>query len=117
MVNTVTITGNLTDKPSFGRTDAGTKYCRFSVAVSRKVRKDGSWEDKLDGYFKIVAWRALAESCSKLEKGTRVQVSGSLQQRSWLSDDGTRNQVVEIVAEDVSLPLTRKKAETKDEAA
>ena len=116
-MNTVTITGNLTDTPSSGSTGAGTKYCRFSVAVSRKVRKDGSWEDKLDGYFKVVAWRTLADSCSKLEKGTRVQVSGSLQQRSWLSDDGTKNQVIEIVADDISLPLTRKKAESQEEAA
>lgn len=54
-MNTVTITGNLTDKPSFGTTDAGTSYCRFAVAVSRKMRKVGSWEDKLDGYFKVAA--------------------------------------------------------------
>lgn len=63
-------------------------------------------------YFKVVAWRTLADNCSKLEKGTRVQISGSLQQRSWLSDDGSKNQVIEIVADDVSLPLTRKKAES-----
>lgn len=44
----------------------------------------------------------------------RTSDGGSLQQRSWLSDDGTRNQVVEIVADDVSLPLTRQKAESKD---
>ena len=76
-MNTVTITGNLTDTPSSGSTGAGTKYCRFSGAVSRKVRKDGGWEDKPDGYFKVVAWRTLAESCFKLEKRQRVHLSSS----------------------------------------
>lgn len=113
---TVTITGKITDAPSSGSTSAGTQYCRFPVAVSRKVRKNNGWEDKLDGYFKVVALRTLAESCSNLEKGSRVRVSGSLQQRTWLSDDRTRNQVVEIVAQDVALPLSHRKADGSDAA-
>ncbi len=54
----------------------------------------------------MVCWRDLAENVAlSLTKGTRVVVTGRLDQRSWETDDHTFRSKVEIVAEDVGASL------------
>ena len=57
-------------------------------------------------FLDVVCWRDLAENVAlSLTKGSRVLVSGRLEQRSWETDGGERRSKVEIVADDVAASL------------
>src|SRR5262249_50400173 len=56
--------------------------------------------------FNVTCWRDLAQNVSEsLEKGSRVLVSGRLEQRSWETQDGERRSVVEVVADEIGPSL------------
>lgn len=102
-----TITGNLTADPEIRFFDGGSAKASFSVAVNSQW-KDASGEmQERTSYFDVVAWKALAEDIVRVaSKGTRVVVTGTLEQRSW--DDknsGQKRTKVEIVADEVAISV------------
>lgn len=105
--NVVTLVGNITDDPELRFTPAGAQVANFTIAVNRRQRnQDGTWEDRLDGYFRCNCWRDMAENVAEsLTKGMRVIVTGRLQQRSWETEDGQRRSVVEILVDEVGPSL------------
>ena len=57
-------------------------------------------------FFDITAWAQLAENVAEtVAKGTRVTITGRLDQRSWETQDGDKRSKVEIVADDVAVSL------------
>ena len=107
-MNKVYLIGNLTREPEANTTASGIQVCRFSIAVGRRF-KNAEGENEVD-FFNIVAWRGLAETCGKyLHKGSKVAVIGSLQNRSFDAEDGTKRYYTEVVAEEVEF-LTPKNA-------
>ena len=107
MTSTVTIVGNLTRDPELRYTPNGAAVATFGVAVNRRWqnRDNQQWEEATS-FFNVTCWRDLAQNVSEsLEKGSRVLVSGRLDQRSWETQDGERRSVVEIVADEVGPSL------------
>lgn len=105
--NSITITGNLTRDPEMRYTPSGVSKVTFGVAVNRSWRNQQTqeWEEQTS-FFNVVAWRQLAENASaSLTKGTRVIVTGRLEQRSWETEQGEKRSVVEIVADDIAPSL------------
>ena len=75
----VTITGNLTDDPEVTFTPSGQAVCNFRLAVTPRVKDGDSWRDGDTSFFRITAWRQLAEHVGdSLSKGDRVIVPGQL---------------------------------------
>jgi single-strand DNA-binding protein len=102
----VTITGNLTDNPEVTFTPNGQAVCNFRLAVTPRVRDGNGWKDGDTSFFRITAWRQLAEHVGdSLSKGDRVLVSGQLRMRSWETPEGDKRQVVEVTAEEVGPSL------------
>ena len=104
---TTTITGNLTRDPEIRYTRDGQATTSLGVAVNRRWqnRESNEWEESTS-FFDVVTWRDLAENVAlSLTKGSRVLVSGRLEQRSWETDGGERRSKVEIVADDVAASL------------
>ena len=101
-VNVVVITGNLTRDPELRHTGGGTAVCDLRVAVnSRRKDQSGNWVDK-PNYFDVTVWGAQGENCAQyLSKGRPVAVQGRLDWREWESQDGSKRQAVEIIAESV----------------
>jgi prolyl-tRNA synthetase len=102
MSSNVTIVGNLTRDPELRFTPAGAPVTTFGVAVNRRWqnRDNQQWEESVS-FFNVTCWRDLAQNVSEsLEKGSRVVVTGRLEQRSWETNDGERRSVVEIVADE-----------------
>ena len=107
MSSTVTIVGNLTRDPELRYTPNGAAVATFGVAVNRRWQNRDSqqWEEATS-FFNVTCWRDLAQNVSEtLEKGSRVLVSGRLEQRSWETQDGEKRSVVEVVADEVGPSL------------
>jgi single-strand DNA-binding protein len=105
--STVTIVGNVTRDPEIRYTAGGAAKASFSVAVSRRWqnRQTNDWEEQTS-FLNVVCWREMAENVAEsIGKGTRVVVTGRLEQRSWETENGEKRSVVEIVADDVAPSL------------
>lgn len=107
MSTPITVTGNLTDDPELRFTPNGTATVRFSVAVNARVRQsDGTWTDGDPSYYNVTAWRDLAERVAEsLTKGTRVVVTGRLEQRHWTTEGGEKRATWQITADDIGASL------------
>ena len=100
-MNKLTIIGNLTRDPELRTTSAGVSVCSFTVAVNRKKTQNNQ-EPGAD-YFKVTAWRQLAEICGKfMEKGKKVCVVGRVSLDTW-EKDGKHGANMEVLADEVEL--------------
>ena len=105
--NHVSITGNLTRDPELRFTPTGQPTTSFGVAVNRRWqnRQTQDWEEATS-YFDVVCWGQLAENVAQtLGKGSRVVVTGRLDQRSWENQEGERRSKIEITADEVAPSL------------
>ena len=105
--STVTIVGNITRDPELRFTNTGRGMANFGVAVNRRWqnRQSGEWEEQVS-FFNVVAWGDMGENvAATCTKGTRVIVTGRLEQRSYETQNGEKRSVVEIVADEVGPSL------------
>ncbi len=102
-MNKVILTGNLGRDPEVRYTQTGKAVAGFSIAVNRGWRsKNENQQQPTVDFFNVTAWDKLAEFCGKyLTKGTKILLEGRLQSRSYEAQDGTKRNVVEIVANDI----------------
>ena len=100
-MNRVFLMGRLTKDPETRYLGAdNSAKCTFTLAVDRRFNKPGA--EKQTDFFNIVAWQKQAEFCGKyLSKGTKVVLSGSIQNRSWDDNEGKKRYVTEIIADEV----------------
>ena len=116
--STITIVGNVTRDPELRFTPSGQANTRFGVAVNRRWmdRKTNEWQEATS-FFDVVCWQEMAENASEsLPKGSRVVVTGRLEQRSYDDKDGNRRSVVEIIADEIGPSLRYATAQvTKNE--
>ena len=107
MVDThVTITGNLTDDPEVTFTPNGAAVTNFRLAVTSRIKDGEGWRDGDTSFYRITAWRALAEHVTEsLSKGDRAVVIGRLKSRSWETPEGDKRSVVEVEADEVAPSL------------
>lgn len=111
-INQLTITGNLTAAPDLRTLSSGTAVCKIRIAHNdRRKNSAGDWTD-VPGYYDVTIWAGMGEYVARqLNKGDKVVVAGRLQWREWETDDGTKRQAVDIVANSV-VPVSRNGATT-----
>ena len=103
--NSVTVVGNLTRDPELRFTAGGKGVASFGLAVNRRYQVNGEWQEKVS-FFNVTAWGTLGENTShSLQKGSRVIVTGRLEQREYETKDGERRNVVEVVADEIGPSL------------
>lgn len=103
--NAVTVVGNLTRDPELRFTTGGVGITSFGIAVNRRYQTNGEWQEKVS-FFNVTAWQTLGENCaSSLTKGTRVIITGRLEQREYETSSGEKRNVVEIVADEIGPSL------------
>jgi single-strand DNA-binding protein len=111
--STVTIVGNLTRDPELRFTSGGRGQASFGVAVSRRYQVNNEWQEQTS-FFNVVAWGTLGENASaSLSKGTRIIVTGRLEQRQYETKEGEKRNVVEIVADEIGPSLRWARAEVE----
>lgn len=107
MDNTVTLVGNVTRDPELRYTPSGQTVATFGLAVNRRWqnRQTQEWEEQVS-FFDVKCWSQMAENVSEsVQRGTRVIVSGRLEQRSWETDNGEKRSKVEVVADEIAPSL------------
>jgi len=105
--NTVTLVGNVTRDPELRYTPSGQTVATFGLAVNRRWqnRQTQEWEEQVS-FFDVKSWAGLAENVAEsVAKGTRVIVTGRLEQRSWETDNGDKRSKVEVVADEIAPSL------------
>ena len=104
--NTVTLVGNVTRDPELRFTPAGQANASFGLAVNRRWqnRQTNEWEEAVS-FFDVVCWREMAENAAEsLSKGSRVIVTGRLEQRQW-EQEGQKRSKIEVVADEIGPSL------------
>jgi single-strand DNA-binding protein len=111
--NSVTLVGNITREPELRFTGGGKGVASFGLAVNRRYQVNGEWQEKVS-FFNVTAWDTLGENAAaSLTKGTRVLVTGRLEQREYETQQGEKRNVVEIVADEIGPSLRWARAEVE----
>ena len=112
-MNKCFLIGNLTRDPELATTNSGVSVCRFALAVTRNF-SNAEGERETD-FLNIIVWRGQAENCHKyLKKGSKCAVTGSIQTRSYDTNDGTKRYVTEIVADNVEFLNSKNSGEGQE---
>lgn len=99
-MNKIVLIGNLTNDPESRATPSGVSVTQFTIAVNRRF--PGSDGNKVADFFRIQAWRQLADVCKKyLSKGKKVAVIGELQARLYEAKDGKTRMSLDVSADEV----------------
>jgi single-strand DNA-binding protein len=105
--NSITLVGNVTRDPELRFTATGQATASFGLAVNRRWqnRQTQEWEEQTS-FFDIVCWREMAENVGEsITRGSRVIVSGRLEQRSWETQDGEKRTRIEVIADELGPSL------------
>lgn len=98
--NKVILGGRLTADPELKTTPTGKSVCSFTVAVNRRANKDG---EVVADFFNCTAWDSRAEFiCKYFRKASCISIVGSLQNRSWTANDGTKRYATDILVDEVN---------------
>jgi single-strand DNA-binding protein len=106
MYHKVIIVGNLGRDPEMRYTPDGTPVTNFSVATNRKWNNQDGSQGEETVWFRVTAWRQLAELCNQfLSKGRQVFVEGRMNPdresggpRVWTGNDGQPRASFEVTA-------------------
>jgi single-strand DNA-binding protein len=104
--NHVTLIGNLVDDPELRFTPSGVAMAKIRFAVNRRYQdRNGEWQEDTS-FFGGTLWRDAAENCAEsLSKGTRVIVTGRLEQRQWETQEGEKRSIVEVAVDEIGPSL------------
>ena len=103
--NSVTLVGNLTRDPELRYTTGGRGVASFGLAVNRRYQQNGEWQEQTS-FFNITAWGDLGEHlAASVTTGSRVIVTGRLQQREYQTKEGENRTIVEVIADEAGPSL------------
>ena len=111
-MNKVILIGNLANDPEPFTTQSGISRSTFRVAVQRRFANEQGVREA--DFFTVIAWRQTADFCNRyLTKGRKVAVEGSVQNRSYDAQDGSKRYVTEIMADSVEAVGGRDEAQAR----
>lgn len=104
----LTIVGNLTAEPELRQTNSGVAVASFTVASTPRNfdRQTSEWKDGDALFMRCSAWRDLATNITaSLPKGSRVIVTGRLQQRNYQDREGNNRVSLELQVDEIGPSL------------
>ena len=114
-MNKVILIGNLANDPEPFTTQSGISRSTFRVAVQRRFANAQGVREA--DFFTVIAWRQTADFCNRyLTKGRKVAVEGSIQNRSYDAQDGTRRYVTEVVVDEAEFVTPMGDGERRENA-
>ena len=111
-MNTICITGRVTQNPELRKTQSGVSVMSLSLAVDRDYKVNN---EKVTDFIPVILWRKTAEVVSHYtSKGDLLSVVGSLEGRKYTDSDGNNRTVWEVKADNVGF-LSKKKQPEQNE--
>lgn len=113
-MNKVIMMGRLTRDPEISSSTSGTTFARFSIAVDRKIKTEGQPEAD---FFNCTSFGKQAEFIEKyLKKGTKIVITGRLQNDSYTNKDGQKVNATKIITEEVEFAESKRDGQTEQRA-
>lgn len=110
MINRVILVGRLTKNPEIRKTPNGASICKFTLAVSRKVKAQGQPDAD---FISCVAWNKTADLMYQyLKKGSLIGIDGRLQTGKFTNNNGETIYTCDVMVE--SLQFLDKKEKTQN---
>lgn len=110
MLNVIILTGRFTKEPLFTELESGVQIAEFDIAV------DNLGKDAGTTFLTCKAFNKLAVNVRDFcHKGSKVAVSGRIQQRSYLAKDGTKRNVYEVLCDSIEFLDPKVKDEEPEE--
>lgn len=110
MINRVILVGRLTKNPEIRKTPNGASICKFTLAVSRKVKAQGQPDAD---FISCVAWNKTADLMYQyLKKGSLIGIDRRLQTGKFTNNNGETIYTCDVMVE--SLQFLDKKEETQN---
>lgn len=82
-INKIILVGNVGRDPDVQTTASGTKVAHFSLATSRRIPRDGSFEERTE-WHRLTLWDGLALLAEEyIRKGDRLYVEGRMEYDSF----------------------------------
>ena len=109
-VNKVILLGNAGRDPDIQTTSSGVKVAHLSLATSRRVPRDGGFEERTE-WHRITLWDRLAQLAEEyIRKGDRLYVEGRIEYDSFEKNGVTVPTTQVVVRELVLLGATQNNA-------
>ncbi len=101
----VTLIGACGSAPELRFTASGQAVASFSLAVSRRYKKDDEWQE-VTSWFRATVWGELGEHCAQsLEKGSRVIATGRIEVRQYEDREGAQRTSVDFTVDEIGPSL------------
>ena len=101
MLNRVIVMGRLTKDPELRKTNSDIALATFSLAVDNSVKEADGTRGTL--FIDCRIFGTQADNLVKFtRKGSRISVDGSLNQRNFIRQDGTKGKTIEIYVDSVT---------------
>ena len=101
-INKIVLIGNVGRDPDVQATAAGTKVAHLSLATSRRVPRNGSFEERTE-WHRLTLWDRLAQLAEDyIRTGDRLYIEGRMEYDSY-ERDGVTIPTAEITVREIVL--------------
>lgn len=112
-MNSVQLTGRLTNDPEVHYGNNGSTVAKFSLAVNRRFKQEGQPDAD---FIRCVAFGKTAEFIEKyFTKGRKMDLTGRIQTGSYTNQDGNKVYTTDIVVENVEFGESKGGSTTNNE--
>lgn len=112
MINRVILVGRLTKNPEIRKTPNGASICKFTLAVSRKVKAQGQPDAD---FISCVAWNKTADLMYQyLKKGSLIGIDGRLQTGKFTNNNGETIYTCDVMVESLQFLDKKEEAQNND---
>lgn len=114
-MNKAILMGRLTRDPEvrYSQSDSSMAIARFSLAVDRRYKKQG--DETTADFFNCTAFGKQGEFVEKyLKKGTKIVVTGRIQNDNYTNKDGQKVYSVQIMVEEIEFAESKASAQSNE---
>ena len=98
-MNKVILIGRLTQDPGISYTSQNTPFCRFSLAIGRPKKQDGTQETD---FINCTTWNKQAENlCQYQSKGSLISVEGNIRTEKYQDKEGNTRTATYVLANQI----------------
>lgn len=110
-MNRAVLIGRLASKPELRYTSSNVPVSKFTIAVNRRPKKDGTREAD---FINCIAWKSTAETITKyFDKGSQIGIEGRIQTGSYDDKDGKKVYTTDVIVEEITF-LDKKESNKKE---